>query len=46
MVDATVVGFGDTFGSGVWFQTCLLLAAPGYRVPWISARPVLLRSIN
>jgi hypothetical protein len=32
MVDATLVGFGDTFGSGVWFQTCFLLDAQGYRV--------------
>ena len=32
MVDATVVGFGDAFGSGVWFQTCFLLDAQGYRV--------------
>lgn len=32
MVDATVVGFGDAFGSGVWFQTCFLLDAPEYRV--------------
>ncbi len=32
MVDATVVGFSNTFGSGVWFQTCFVLNAPGYRV--------------
>lgn len=32
LVDVTLVESGDTFGSGVWFQTCILLDAPGYRV--------------